>query len=65
MFVNKGGQSCVILFVESISFRSKEICCHFLFINFMIFTKVPAISSWILMQVKLVEAILKYLSRDV
>ena len=47
MFVNKGGQDSVILFVESIrflgriinQFRSKEICFHFLFISFMVFTK--------------------------
>ena len=47
MFVNKGRQGGVILFVESIrfferiinQFRSKEICFHFLFINVMVFTK--------------------------
>ena len=47
MFVDKGGQGSVTLFVESIrffgriinQFRSKEICFHFLFINFMVFTK--------------------------
>ena len=41
MFVDKGGQGCVILFVESIrfinQFRSKEICSHFLFISLMVF----------------------------
>ena len=36
MFVNKGGQGGVILFVESIRY---EICFHFLFIDSMIFTK--------------------------
>ena len=47
MFVNKGGQGGMILLVESISIfgrvidwiRSYEICFHFLFIDFMIFTK--------------------------
>ena len=47
MFVDKGGQGSDILFVESIrllgliinQFRSKEICFHFLFINFIVFTK--------------------------
>ena len=47
MFVDKGGQGSVILFVESIrffwwiinQFRSKEICFHFFFINFMVFMK--------------------------
>ena len=47
MFVDKGRQGGVILFVESIrffgwiinQFRSKEICFHFLFVDFMVFTK--------------------------
>ena len=47
MFVDKGRQGGVILFVESIrffgriinQFRSKEICFHFLFVVFMLFTK--------------------------
>ena len=46
MFVDKGGKGSVILFVESIRFLgliinqfSKEICFHFLFINFMVFMK--------------------------
>ena len=47
MFVDKGRQGSVILFLESIrflgriinQFRSKEICFHFLFINFMVFAK--------------------------
>ena len=46
MFVGKGRKGCVILFVESIRFLgliinqfSKEICFHFLFINFMVFMK--------------------------
>ena len=47
MFIDKGGQGSVILFVENIrffgrivdQFRSKEICFHFLFINFLVFTK--------------------------
>ena len=47
MFVDKGSQGGVILFVESIrffrrivnQFRSKEICFHFLFINFVVFSK--------------------------
>ena len=47
MFVDKGRQGGVILFVESIrfsgwitdQFRSKEISFHFLFVNFMVFSK--------------------------
>ena len=47
VFVNKGGQGGVILFVESISIvgrvadyiRKYKICFHFLFIDFMIITK--------------------------
>ena len=47
MFVDKGRQGGVILFVESIrffggiinQFRSKEICFHFLFVDFMVCTK--------------------------
>ena len=47
MFVDKGQQGGMILFVESIrffgwiidQFRSKEICFHFLFVDFMVFTK--------------------------
>ena len=47
MFVDKGGQGSVILFAESIrslgwiinQFTSKEICFHFLFINFLGYTK--------------------------
>ena len=47
MIVDKGRQGGVILFVESIRFfkriinrfRSKEICFHFLFVDFMVFTK--------------------------
>ena len=47
MFVDKGRQGGVILFVESIrffgwivnQFRSKVICFHFLFVDFMVFTK--------------------------
>ena len=47
MFVDEVGQGSVILFIESVGFlgwiiklfRSEEICFHFLFINFMVFTK--------------------------
>ena len=47
MFVDKGRQGGVILFVESIrffgwiidQFRSKEIYFHFLFVDFMVFMK--------------------------
>ena len=47
MFVNKGQQGGVILFVESIRFfgwiinqsRSKEICFCFLLVDFMVFRK--------------------------
>ena len=47
MFVDKVRQGGVILFVESIrffgriinQFRSKEICFHFLFVDFMVFMK--------------------------
>ena len=45
VFVSKGGQGGVILFIESISIlrrvviRSYKICFHFLFVDFMIFTK--------------------------
>ena len=46
MFVDKGGQGSVILFVESIRFLGRiinqyrsKICFHFLFISFMVFTK--------------------------
>ena len=47
MFVDKGGQGSMILFIESVGFlgwiiqkfRSKEICFQFLFINFMVFMK--------------------------
>ena len=47
MFVDKGEQGGVILFVESIrffgwiinQFRSKKIWFHFLFVDFMVFTK--------------------------
>ena len=47
MFVDKGRQGGVILFLESImffgwivnQFRSKEIFFYFLFVNFMVFMK--------------------------
>ena len=47
MFVDKGRQGGVILFVESIrlfgwiinQFRIKQICFHFLFVDFMVFPK--------------------------
>ena len=49
MFVNKGRQGGVILFVDSSRFfgriinqfrsKLKEICFHFLFFDFMVFTK--------------------------
>ena len=47
MFVDKGGPGNVILFVESFGFlgriinqfRSKQICFHFLLIDFMVSSK--------------------------
>ena len=53
MFVDKGGQGSVILFVESIGFlgriinqfRSNEICFYFLLISFIVFMKGNSIIS--------------------